>query len=310
MRTLLVVVCALLAWTAPARADVGVVVIGDATIQPQLAAQLEDWLRQRGNILVPSPLPSDAITALLDCFVIEDLACSRKIVEQKAKASQLVFAKVDLADSTSGMRDVTITAYWFETGAAPIAVRRQCAGCTDAAMRTLSDELMASLAGKGRAELGQVSLTSSPAGARVTIGGAPAGVTPLTHPLPPGEHAVTLSLPGHEDVERRVTVTQGQTAALAVDLLPARRSKLPLVALGVGGAVLLTGIVLYASSEEDTGDKPEYRDTKALGITLGIVGLAAVGVGAYFLLTGNTAAEGPTVAVVPGGATVGWGTQF
>lgn len=312
IRTLLVIVSLFLASTATARADgsVGVVVIGDATIQPQLAAQLEDWLRQRGNVLVPSPLPSEAITALLDCVVIEDLACARKIVEQKAKAPQTVFAKVDLADATSGMRDVTITAYWFEAGAEPITVRRACTSCTDAAMRTVSNELMSSLAGKGRAEVGQLSLTSTPAGAQVTIDGTRVGVTPLTHPLAPGAHRISLALAGHSDAESSVTIAQGETSALAIDLARAPRSKLPLVAVGVGSAVLVTGIVLYVSSEEDTGDKPEYRDTKALGVMFGVVGLAAVGVGAYYLLRGGHAAEGPTVAVVPGGATVGWGRTF
>ena len=312
MRTLLVLVCSVVAWTASARADasVGAVIIGDATIQPQLAAQVEDWLRQRGNLLVPSPLPSEAITALLDCFVIEDLACARAIVEQKSKSKQMVVAKVDLSDATTGMRDVTVTAYWFEAARDPVAMRRSCASCTDAALRTLTDELMSSLVGKGRAELGQLSLTSSPSGARVTIDGAPVGVTPLSHPLTPGAHTIRLSLGGHARAESSVTIAQGQTATLAVDLSHAPRSKLPLVAIGVGGAVLLTGIVLYASSEEDTGDKPEYRDTTALGVTVGIVGLATIGVGAYYLLRGGDATEGATVAVVPGGATVGWGTQF
>ncbi len=312
MRTLLVLVCSLVVWSSSARADgsVGVVVIGDATIQPQLAAQVEDWLRQRGNVLVPSPLPSEAITALLDCFVIEDFACARTIVQQTSKSPQMVFAKVDLSDASSGMRDVTITAYWFEIGSDPVVMRRSCASCTDATLRTVSGELMASLAGKGRAELGQVSLTSSPPGAQVTIDGAPAGVTPLSHPLAPGPHTVTLSLPGFSDAANGVTIAQGQTATLAVELSRAPRSRLPLVALGVGGAVLLTGIVLYVTSEDDTGDKPEYRDTKALGITFGIVGLATIGVGGYYLLRGGDRSEGPSVAIVPGGATVGWGTQF
>lgn len=314
IRTLLVVVSLFLASTATARADssVGVVVIGDATIQPQLAAQLEDWLRQRGNLLVPSPLPSEAINALIDCFVIEDLTCARKVVEQQSKSPLMVFAKADLADATSGMRDVTITAYLFETGADPIAVRRSCASCTDTAMRVLTDELMSSLAGKGRSEVGQITLSSMPSGARVTIDGAPAGVTPLTHSLAPGLHAITISLAGHTDAVRSVTVTKGETATVVVDLSRAERrySKLPLLGLGVGGAALLTGIVLYASSEADTGDKPEYRDTKAAGIAFGVGGLAVAAASAYFLLRSDGSAEGPTVAVVPGGAYIGWGKQF
>jgi len=314
MRSLLVLILSIAALSTPAHADgsVGVVVTGDATIQPQLAAQLEDWLRQRGHLLVPSPLPSEAINALIDCFVIEDLTCARKVVEQQSKSPQMIFAKVDLADSTSGMRDVTLTAYWFEKGTDPTAVRRSCANCTDAAMRTMTDELMSSLGGKSAAEVGQVSLTSTPAGASVTIDGKPVGVTPLTYTLPLGPHAISISLAEHADAARTVTVQRGETATIAVDLARAapRLRKLPLVVLGVGGAVLLGGIIAYAASEEDTGEKPEYRDTKALGIGLGVVGLAAIGIGSYLLLRSDGTPEGPTVAVVPGAAYVGWRASF
>jgi len=314
MRSLLVLMLSIAALSTPAHAQrsVGVVVTGDATVQPQLAAQLEDWLRQRGHLLVPSPLPSDAINMLIDCFVIEDLTCARKVVETQSKAPQMVFARIDLADSTTGMRDVTLTAYWFEKGADPTAVRRSCASCTDALMRTMTDELMTSLAGKGAAEAGQVALTTTPAGASVTIDGMPVGVTPLTYALPPGGHAIGISLAGHASAARAITIQRGETATLAVDLarVGPRKRKLPLLLLGAGGAVLLGGIIAYASSEEDTGEKPEYRDTKALGIGLGVVGLAAVGVGAYLLLRGDGTPEGPTVAVVPGYAYVGWRANF
>ncbi len=314
MRNLLSLAVMLASSTSVAHAggSVGVVVTGDATIQPQLAAQLEDWLRGRGNTLVPSPLPAGGINALIDCFVIEDMTCARTVVEKQATSPQMVFAKVDLADSTSGMRDITLTAYWFETGMDPIAVRRSCASCTDTAMQTMTDELMSSLAGKGAAEVGQLSLSSTPAGAQVVIDGKVFGVTPLTTTLPAGAHAITISLPQHDNAARNITVARGETAEVAVALAPtnAPRSKLPLVILGAGGAVLLSGLVLYASSEEDTGAKLEYRDTKALGVTLSVVGLAAIGVGAYLLLRKDPSPEGPTVALVPGGATIGWGHTF
>lgn len=314
MRSLLALAFVLTGGTAVAHAGggVGIVVTGDATIQPQVAAQLEDWLRGRGNTVVSSPLPADGINALIDCFVIEDMTCARTVVEKQATSAQMVFAKVDLADSTSGMRDITLTAYWFESGMDPIAVRRQCANCTDAAMSTMTDELMSSLAGKGAADVGQVTLSSTPTGAQVVIDGKSVGVTPLTTTLPAGAHAITISLPQHDHAARNITVARGETSEVTVALEPTTpsRRKLPLVLLGTGGALLLSGIVFYASSEEDTGEKLEYRDTKALGVTLSVVGLAAVGVGAYLLLRKNTSPEGPTVALVPGGATIGWGHTF
>ncbi|MDB4962015.1 MAG: hypothetical protein JWP01_2014 [Myxococcales bacterium] len=303
---------ALVLWTASARADgVGVVVTGDATIQPQLAAQIEDWLRQGGHVLVPSPLPSDALNTLIDCLVIEDLACARSIVEKRAKAPMVVFAKFDITDSQSGMRDVTITAYWFETGADASAIRRTCERCTDEVMRTATDELMTSLAGKNRAEVGQVTVRSTPAGATVTIDGKSVGVTPLTTSIAPGAHAVTMTLAGHADATGKVTVTQGSTAELTVELSSsARRSKLPYAVIGGGGALLLVGIVLVATSEEDTGENPTYRDTTALGIGLGVTGLAVAGAGVYLLLRGTPRESGPSVALLPGGAYVGWGRTF
>jgi hypothetical protein len=311
MRISLVLI-ALVLWTVPARANgVGVVVTGDATIQPQLAAQLEDWLRQRGHLLVPSPLPSDAISTLIDCFVIEDLACARSIVETRAKAPMLVFAKVDIADTQSGMRDVTIVAYWFETGSDAMAVRRTCERCTDEAMRTMTDELMMSLAGKGRAEVGQVTLRSMPAGATVTVDGKPVGVTPVTYSAPAGAHAFKLTLASYAEATGRVTVTKGQTAEIAVELSSTKpRNKLPYAVIGGGGALLLVGIALIATSEEDTGEKPTYRDTTALGIGLGVAGLAVAGAGTYLLLRGAPPEAGPSVAILPGGAYVGWGRTF
>jgi hypothetical protein len=302
---------ALVLWTVPAHADgVGVVVTGDATIQPQLAAQLEDWLRQRGHLLVPSPMPADALNTLIDCFVIEDLACARAIVEKAAKAPMVVFAKVDISDSQSGMRDVTITAYWFETGTNATAVRRTCERCTDESMRTTTDDLMSTLAGKGRAEVGRVSLTSTPAGAEVKLDGKRVGVTPLTTAVPPGEHSFTMTLAGHADARGRVTVPRGETAELAVELTAAKRTRLPYAAIGAGSALILVGIVLVATSEEDTGEKPTYRDTTALGVGLSVVGLAAAGAGVYLLLRGEPRASGPSVAIVPGGAYVGWARTF
>src|SRR5512139_2546500 len=124
--------------------DVGVVVVGEVTMQPQLAAQLEGWLRQHGHQLVPAPLPPDAINTLTDCFVIEDEGCARKVIEKRSKTQAVVFARIDLkADSAD--KTVTLTAYWFDKGHDPIAERRFCERCTDVTLRSTADELMAAL---------------------------------------------------------------------------------------------------------------------------------------------------------------------
>jgi hypothetical protein len=92
-----------------------------------------------------------------------------------------------------------------------------------------------------------------------------------------------ISADGHADVTRTVAIVQGTNLPLDVALgAPGgSRSKLPLAIMGGGAALLVTGVILYATSETDTGEKFEYRDTKPLGVGLMVGGLAAAGVGAY-----------------------------
>src|SRR5258706_16006015 len=104
----------LLALGSSARADgdVGVIVTGDGWLQPQIAAQIEGWLSQHGHTLVPSPLPPDWINALIDCFALEDQnqGCARTIFEERAKSTNLVYARLDTkSNASNGTRDVTLT---------------------------------------------------------------------------------------------------------------------------------------------------------------------------------------------------------
>ena len=66
---------------------------------------------------------------------------------------------------------------------------------------------------------GQVEITSDPSGARITIDGARRGVTPLTLPLPPGQHTVLLS-DGTTNVSRTVNVAVGATSTVMAALAP------------------------------------------------------------------------------------------
>src|ERR1044071_8042950 len=108
----------LTALRAPARADgdVGVIVTGEVSMQPQLAVQIADWLSRHGHTVVPSPLPPDAINPLIDCVVISDRGCARAIVEKRGKSPRMVFAQLDSKSPGGGGRDVTLTAYWFDKG--------------------------------------------------------------------------------------------------------------------------------------------------------------------------------------------------
>ncbi len=310
MRASIVVAVVLLLGVANrAHADgVGVVVTGDAAIQPQLAAQMEDWLRQRGHTLIAAPLRPDALAQLLDCIAIEDLACARKIVEAEAQAPRLMFAKAELV-TTGRVRDITLTAYWFSKGAEPMAARRTCSACTDATIHSTVDDVMITLAGQARVDVGTLELSVTPSTAQIRIDGNPgaAGAS-----LPVGDHVVEVSAPGYTTERRTVTIKGGDKIALSLQLArEASRSKLPLVGVGLGVALVAVGITLYATSEEDTGEKPEYRDTRAGGIALTGIGAVAIAACAWwYMRSGSTPDSSPSVAVIPGGATVGWVRAF
>lgn len=312
MRTHLALILIMLS-AAVVRADggVGVVVTGDATIQPQLAAKIEGWLRAQGHQLVPSPVPAEELNSLIDCLVIEDLACARTVVEKHATAEMVVFAKVETNDTDTGKRDLTLTVHWFDRGQETVTDRRTCSDCTDAALRTTAELMMATLAGKGGKDVGTVQLTSSPTGARVLIDGKAVGKTPLTYAVAPGEHTITIVHDKHRENTRRVTIRKAESTTVDVRLEPKRSSRaLPIAVIAGGGVLLAGGVIAYATSEEDTGETYEYRDTRLLGVGLGIAGAAAIGIGAYLYLRGESAESAPSVAVLPGGAVVGWARTF
>jgi hypothetical protein len=306
----------LFAISSPARAgnnDVGVVVVGEVTMQPQLAAQLESWLRQHGHQLVPAPLPPDAINTLLDCFVIEDEVCARKLVEKRSKTQSVVFAKVDVKSEASD-KTVTLTAYWFDKGRDAIAERRYCERCTDVTLRSTADELMAALTIGNAKDAGKVKITSSPSGARVMIDGAAIGVTPLEYELKSGTHKVTLSYDSHRDDSRDIEVRRGETTPVDVMMTSiASTNFFPLVMLGGGGVLLATGLVLIAMDEDQpkpVGEQKEfYRNTGPLGVGLAISGLVVGGIGGYLLFRTKSSST-PVASITSDSGYVGWAGTF
>lgn len=146
MRTFLLVLVASLAATTTARAEqVGVVVTGEPTLQPQVVSQLEGWLRDRGRTVVPGALEPSAINTLIDCFVLEDLGCARGVVDQRSKAKSIVFARVETTPAEDGMRNVFITGTLFQKAHESITEKRTCARCSEKSMHETVDELMLAL---------------------------------------------------------------------------------------------------------------------------------------------------------------------
>jgi PEGA domain len=312
----------LAALASPARAgnDVGVIVTGESSMQPQLAAQIENWLSQHGHTLVPSPLPPEAISLLADCFVMDDKGCARTIIEQRAKSTTMVYARLETKNGTSSSaRDVTLTVYWFNKGHDAVTQGKTCEHCTDQSLRTTSDEIMKKLLGGG--DLGHVKLKSVPPGARITIDGQAIGVTPLDWDLPPGKHTIQMDKAGLQPQTKEIVIVSNKTELFGMKLTPPSEDDhddqqpsriLPFSLLGAGGALVAAGIVMIAI-DQDPSHKlgMTYRDTAPAGVGLIAGGVVAGGIGAYLLwFHSPKSTSTPVAAFTSDTAYIGWLGRF
>lgn len=323
MRASIVIAAILLVTLAasPARADVGVVVTGEATMQPQLASQLELWLKTHGHKLVATPLPTEAINRVIDCFVTQEKRCAPDVIDAKSKSQVVVFAQVNVQTGATALeRTLILTAHWFEKGKESLVRREFCERCTEATLRSTADKLMLDLATSAPGG-GRLTLSSTPAGARVLVAGTQIGTTPLDHVFAPGEHELVLDTPGRTRETRKVTIVAGELTAVEVAFAPlleappesARARVLPWALIGAGTAVAIGGAIVYAVDEDDApANEPKFRDTAPWGIGIAAAGLATAAVGAYLLVTGRTSeSSAPVATALPGGGgAIGWSGRF
>jgi hypothetical protein len=265
-------VLAILFATSTARADIGVVVTGEATLQPQLLSHLESWLKKRGYPVYSSALEPDAINTLIDCFVVEDLNCAKKVIEARAKSDTILYARVDVAPSENGKRDISIVGYWVAKGHDTMAERRVCHACTEKQMHGVVDDLMIVLA------------KDPPTGSHVHVP-EPAQAAEATTASEPEAPAMPLT----DDEPHRVV---------------------PAVVMGVGGVLAITGAVLFATdSVSATGPQSEYRTGRTAGVICMGAGVATAAVGAW-LWFHEGAHSAPVASVSHDGAVVGWAARF
>lgn len=303
---------------ATAGNDAGVIVTGEATLQPQLVAQIEEWLRDHGHSVVAAPMPVDAINTMIDCFVLDSGGdrCARGVVNARARVNAVVFTTVEVAPTGDGMRNVTLIAYWFQKGEEVTARKRTCERCTGETLRTETDALMAELAKSRQHGSGLLRVSSEPPGATVIVDKERVGVTPLEHNLTPGNHQVTLMLDRHETEQRRVAIRLGDTTPLNVPLIPTRERGgswvrwVPAGLVAGGVAMAATGGILWWLDEDDSPTGPlYYRDTARAGVTLLAVGVATTAVGAAWWLK-RSASSGPVASLSHDGASIGWWSTF
>ncbi len=120
-----------------------------------------------------------------------------------------------------------------------------------------------------QAETGKLQVATDPPGARVSIDGQVAGVSPLTRDLKGGPHQLSAHMDGYDPLDQTATVALGRTTELSLKLVKEKPLHLYNVLghLGFWGGVGLVafggasmGMSIKAASDYDDGD-PAAADT-------------------------------------------------
>lgn len=290
------IVLALLVLVRLAHADVGVVVSGDPNMQATVLDHVQRWLQDKKHKLVAAPLGGSA-TALIDCFVIEDMACAKKVFDEKAKATTVVFVRVDMAGGQT--RDYTILAYWFTKGAEPVHDKRPCAQCDDTTLGATIDGLMRELSRKGASGKAQIKISGGGNGMSVKIDGTELTL-PVSHEVDAGSHEVVFVQNGSPVDVRRVEVDAGGALELQAPHIAERKttevakpSKMMPVLLMLGGAAVAAvgGVFLYYGSLRGPDEPYVYTNATEIGLPLALVGAFAVGAGTALYFSAGSSSE-------------------
>ena len=147
---------------------------------------------------------------------------------------------------------------------------------------------------------GRLRVTSDPIGASVRVDGRRVGKTPWSGEVEAGEHEVVVSMRGHEDESRTLTLVSGVEESVDFTLMselpegPVQKPRPQWPAwtgIGAGVALAIAGTALIALQGKDyrgdyEGENIDINqscryvyDTRGLGIGLATVGAAAFGAG-------------------------------
>lgn len=324
-----VVVAALLVSSPASAGTVGLLVAGDLKKQPVIETTLEPWLAAKGHEVRRGGLDEKAVNKIVDCFILSDQRCAEPTIKQ-AGVDRFLFVMVELSlDTSTKNSEITIklTGWLFDPDGSSISAKIACKRCSNETLIPTTEELARTLFEHAEVGTGRLSVTSVPAGATVVVDGAASGTTPFKQNLRSGSHVIELQLDRHEPERREVVVAKNDTAAIEIAMRavgsPPRstwRRRLPVMLMGGGGALVLTGLILFAADQDcfeggpcDVGnDDAEYRNSAPAGMALAIAGGVAIGTGAYLYIRDRrkppTTVAAPWVA--PNAAGLALGTRF
>ena len=303
-----------------ARADddvIGVVVIGDASLQPRITAYLEHWLAEHHHSVLATPLSTDAINTIANCLVVDDSKCARGVVDARSKAEVVLFTRAEIDKN----KNVVINAFWFSKGHEAIGERRVCEKCIGENWHTAADQMMDALTSQTFGK-GHLHVESQPSGMIVLFDNVEIGLTPLDRDVPAGHHRVDLTHDGHHVGKRMVQIDANDTTDVLIKAKPEESTSstdsgdgnprlLPAVVLGTGIVALgIGGVMLYYGSLGGDNQKYTYPDATPIGIGVMAAGVGATIIGGVLFYQAGNRTSAPVASVSRNGAFLGWATQF
>jgi hypothetical protein len=287
--------------------------------------------RQRGFVLVTPSFTAKEVAAISECVTAPQAwTCIAPIVRGKG-LHQVAVVSLVTSTSKDGSPMLVITEQILVASLdAAIGSQRFCVRCTDDVLVKSTSELTHALYQEIAVRSGRtvVAISSTPRGARITFDGESMGATDRSFNTFPGTHTLVLELDGYLRETRSVDAALDKTSELSVTLRPVApvdprgdplatpqpvepRSLLgPKLAIGVGAAAIVTGVVVLALGQQSETQpigreqRAYYYSTTAPGIAL-VAGGAIVGVGGYLWWRFTKSTTAPTVAPVAGGAVIG-----
>ena len=308
-------------------------------MQGKVRAQIGSWVQQHGYSLVAKPLSAEGSKTLANCFVIEDTACARGVVEHQAQSDHLIYVRVDLIAGSAKERDVNLVGYWFLKDRDPVVDKRACKPCGHGALGQSVNELMGALFDASALAKARLRVTTPP-GLVVMLDGTNVGLTPIEEDVTPGQHTIALVRDGKELGTTTLTASVGDITDVVVPIKPesttptttstkTTRTSSPsqatppatteshpsrivpglLIVTGLG-AIAVGGGFIYYGQKNGPNDPLIYPDATKEGAVIASVGGVALITGLIWWWRGSSSTNGPTASVGSGGTMVGWVGRF
>ena len=321
-----------MARVAAAGPSVGIVVTGEPALQNKVRAQATAWMQQHGFTVAAKPLSADGLKTLSNCFVVEDMACARGVVEHQSSADFLVFMRADLVGGKRS-KEANLVAYWFLKDRDAVVDKRNCKPCANAVLAQTTKDLISSVYDQTALAKARLRIAEPP-GVVVMLDGVNVGVTPMEQDVSPGKHEIALQ---HDDktlgaisIETKPgDVTELKVPLASPDVVIANPSKptvtptnvdheqpsriLPgsLIVAGIG-AIATGGVFIYYGHKNSSNDPLIYPDANKQGAVIAGVGGVALITGLVLWWHGTAAASqnGPTATLTSGGTIIGWAGHF